>query len=216
MVKLELLGIAKPAGTYWRERNPFIARALKDWIVNNKKQTDYPIVSTAYDSPLVPAATPTSEVLWIRTVAFLEAHLFEIQYALNTGFNDIKKGQLALYRHVSNAYAKHLEQVFELIQLDRIEKGEMYRTLDSILKVLRAMQSTDALLSTELREVVIQANTAIESSLDVKQKLELTLPIVPVFLEYKIELEAGSNIDLNAVYDEAKDRWHALLARVRK
>jgi hypothetical protein len=58
----------------------------------------------------------------------------------------------------------------------------------------------------ELRAAITDLTEAVESSMTVDQKLELTLPLVPLLLQYKVELGAGSEVDLHALWEELKAR----------
>jgi hypothetical protein len=60
---------------------------------------------------------------------------------------------------------------------------------------------------------VLELERAVESKLRVQQKLELAIPLVPMFLDYKIELELGSEIDLNSVREELQHSWLKLIRK---
>lgn len=68
-------------------------------------------------------------------------------------------------------------------------------------------------MDAELRAAVTDLTEAVESSLSLDQKLELALPLVPFLLNYKIELGAGSEVDLHDVADDLGRHWRRLLAK---
>ena len=69
-------------------------------------------------------------------------------------------------------------------------------------------------LEADLRAAIADLTEAVESSLTLDQKLELSLPLVPLLLNYKIELGAGSELDLHALRAELQARWRKLLKKV--
>lgn len=146
----------------------------------------------------------------------VEERLSEIKQTLDTEFANIKRGQAALYRLVGGIYRESLEKIRQLIELDRIEQGEMVRAVDTIRHALKWMQVEHIRLDAEVHELIEIAKTAVESELEVKQKLAVTLPILPLFLSYSVELAAGSRLDLNALVSEVRERWISLVARTRE
>lgn len=142
----------------------------------------------------------------------LKTYLTEIKQSLDAGLTDIKQGLAILYKRLEDdTYQKSLAQILELIQAERMNQGEMRQILDAIRRALQILLSPDTQLDTEIRGAIVSANKAIESEMDLQQKLELTLPIIPFFLNHKIELAAGSSINLNATYDELRKRWESLV-----
>ncbi len=144
----------------------------------------------------------------LTTTTELIPHLNEIK----DGINDLKHGQAAIYRKIDRANRDSLEQIISLVQAGRIDQGEMTRTLDAIRRALRLMQSNDA----EIMAATQKAKEAVESDLGLEQKLELSLPIIPLFLQYKVELSVNSETDLDAIRQEVLARWNALKQQIHK
>ena len=65
-----------------------------------------------------------------------------------------------------------------------------------------AAQIEDRQLITSAQQV---AELASAPGLDVKHKLKITLPIVPVLLSYEGEIELSSRLDLEEAWRKAKD-----------
>lgn len=76
------------------------------------------------------------------------------------------------------------------------------------------MQAADSQVSENVRELLETAETDIEGELGLQQKLNLTLPIIPLFLNYGVELAVDSGLDMNAVVSELKACWTLLMAQV--
>ena len=145
----------------------------------------------------------------------IEACLGEIERTIQTGLGDLEDGQAAIYHRIGEAYREPLGEILEWIKLGRLEQGEMSNILDAIRRALRLIQTNSIASSVESREAIVRLQSAVESKLGLQQKLELALPIIPLFLEYKIELLAEAEEDLNTVQQELETRWKALLTRAR-
>jgi hypothetical protein len=148
--------------------------------------------------------------------ADVEARLVEIKRSLEAGFADVKRGQAVLYKHVDQASRESLEQIRESIRLGRVEQGEMALAIDAIRRALQLMRAVETQVSKDVCELLDVARTAVESELGLQQKLEVTLPILPLFLSYSVELAAGSELDINAVVSDIRERWKSLIAQARE
>ncbi|NUM44676.1 MAG: hypothetical protein HUU38_08200 [Anaerolineales bacterium] len=109
-----------------------------------------------------------------------------------------------------------VKSVTTLINQGKIEQKEMQETLNAIVRMLQAVQENQSELSSEIHHGVSQIQEAVKSDLSLQQKLEYTLPLVPMFLNYKIELSAENSVDLNAVWQELQNRWKSFVARANK
>lgn len=137
--------------------------------------------------------------------------LAEANAALQTALADIQQSQASIFSKLGELESKSLAQIQAAIHQGRIEQGEMVRVLDAIRRVIRFMQQDALRDNQELVEQANKAQDAVDSELSVQKKLELTIPLLPIFLNYKVELGTGSRIDLEALYSEVKQRWQVLL-----
>ena len=146
----------------------------------------------------------------------MEGNFEEIKQMLGSGFYDLKRGQALIYNVLSKKNYETLLNVQELIKSTRIEQGEINQTLDAIRRVLKVLDSNTSKNNGQIRELISNANTIIESKLSVEQKVELTLPIIPYFLDYKVELASGSDMDINALVEEIKNQWKVLERKAQR
>lgn len=135
--------------------------------------------------------------------------LGKLEESVETGFNDLKQGQAALYKRIDSTHQDALAQIEEAIRTGRMNQGEILRVLDAIRRALRIMLSVAAQLPPEMQDSIARANRAVESPLGMQQMLELTLPIIPTFLSYKVEVAAGTNFNLSAAIEEVKELWES-------
>jgi len=139
---------------------------------------------------------------WETLIAQLNARLDALSAQLDRGVDDLKRGQTALYRHVDQAYRDDLARVLVAVQQGRLEQGEMQRALDALRRATRGVLAQGLPMHAELRDAMSDLTQALEHHLSLERKLELSLPLIPLLLDYKVELAAGSAVDVRAVWDK--------------
>jgi hypothetical protein len=125
---------------------------------------------------------------------------------LGNQVGDLKRGQIAIYRHISSQNQAAVEQIIGAVNQGRIEQGEVARALESIRRVLKYAQESDAVADQELKHTLAEIYQSVNSNLGFQQQFELSLPVIPFLLDYKVNLGAG--VDLGAM-------WQELLNRIR-
>jgi hypothetical protein len=141
-----------------------------------------------------------SSAAWMRA-------MIERLDTLLTGQEGLRRGQAAIYAHVGEANREALEAVLEAVQQDRLEQGEMRRTLEAVRRALIALQGRELpALQADLRRGMDELPAVINSDLTLKNKLELTLPIIPLLLDYKVELEAAAGLDLRQIWENLRHK----------
>lgn len=108
------------------------------------------------------------------------------------------------------------EVVAGIIAQGQIDPAELQETLNSVIRLLEALDQKQSALTVELREKLSEAKSAVKSEMSLQRKLEYTLPIVPMFLNYKIELGVENSLDLKDVWDDLQKRWNAFVSRADK
>lgn len=123
---------------------------------------------------------------------------------LNTiaeNFEDLKRGQAAICWHIDHRTQLAVQEVLDAIRFGRLEQGDMRRTLDAVRRVLKYQHGAEgALEKKELTEALNKIYESINSDLDFHQGLELTIPIIPLLLQYKVDVGAG--VDLASVWNK--------------
>ncbi len=129
-------------------------------------------------------------------------------YNLDEKFEDIKRGQAYIYRHLGTQAQSTTDLILKEFRQQAIGQGEIEKILDAIRRALKhILNSGVSINDQEIKKALDDIYQSINSSLDFSQQLELSLPIIPFLLEYKIGLNAG--VDLGAV-------WEELIERVKK
>lgn len=128
----------------------------------------------------------------------------KLQTYLGEKIDELKEGQAAIYTQISISSKFTLQVLYKEIHDGRIEQGQLRQTIDAIRRALKHIQTSGLPIGNELKKVLDNIYLAINSDLPFNQKLELTLPIIPFLLEYKVDLGAG--VDLGTAWAELIDK----------
>jgi hypothetical protein len=153
---------------------------------------------------------------WEAHLARLEERLAALSSQLAQGVAGLKRGQMAIYYQLKAGQRDELAQLLAAVQAGRLSQAEMQATLNDLKRAMRVALNRGLPMAPDLRAAIADLTEAVESSLSLDQKLELALPLVPLLLNYKIELAAGSELDLHDLADDLRARWNNLLAKFNR
>ncbi len=105
---------------------------------------------------------------------------------------------------IPNDVNDKITEILAEIQQQRIEQGEMQSILDAIRRFLVTIQKTGLPTDDATQQRLAKINRAVDSDQSFQQKLEVSLPIIPFLLEYKMEV--GASVDVGAAREELKER----------
>ena len=121
-------------------------------------------------------------------------------------------------RAIIAAIAERLDQsqlvavqaVMDVIEAEHVSESELQETLTAVQDVLAEIRQRQVVLAEPslVGEVEHLSEVVEAPSLDVKNKLKVTVPIIPLLLSYEGEIELGSGLNLEAA-------WQQLVAKAR-
>jgi len=138
----------------------------------------------------------------ITTNPILEQVKGEVQAAYSTPTVALGDGQGESSKaldDIKNGVAEILREM----QQQRIEQGETQGLLEAIRRVLGYVLKAGLPADAETKKRLDEIYQAITSDMSFRQKLELSLPIIPFLLEYHAEVEAG--VDIGAAVQEFQE-----------
>jgi len=147
-------------------------------------------------------------------LAELRAALGELNIQVERLFEHIDQRSLQsvalIYRRIDALDRDLSAAIVELVQQDALTADELDRYLSVLRLALQEVHDHTALIADrQLAEGVDAARRLAEDpSLDAHHKLEVTIPIIPLLLDYKFETELGSRANLVTL-------WEALKAKVQ-
>jgi hypothetical protein len=137
----------------------------------------------------------------------LMRRLDQLEKVIGGQLEDLKVGQAYIYQKIQPADVELLKSIMGEVHQGRIEQGELSRTLDAVRRAMKyigenGVKINDPKISKALADAHQQSENG---SLSLEEKFELTLPIIPLLLDYKISL--GGAVDLKAAWREFVERF---------
>ncbi len=132
--------------------------------------------------------------------------LDKMEASLGDKLDNLKRGQVAIYRRLPVQEQISLEQILTEVRQGQIEQARMANTVDAIRRDLKHFLASESAANAEIKQSLADIYQAVNSDLTFQQQLELSLPVIPFLLEYKVGLGAG--VDLVAA-------WQELLTQIR-
>jgi hypothetical protein len=155
----------------------------------------------ARESPAVPA-----DSLSIEEIQAFHAKLDR----LLAGQEGLRQGQAAAYRRLDDAQRRTVEDVLaglRGVQLgDADSARDLRATVDGIRRALIHVQSRQLPeLDAEVRRVLDEVTEVVRVDADLRTGLELAVPLVPLLLSYKLNLDLGGGLDLRQLWENLVD-----------
>ncbi|MCB0367972.1 MAG: caspase family protein [Bdellovibrionales bacterium] len=147
-----------------------------------------------------PAITPSPP-----TIEDILHRLDDMESRLGKKLEDIKRGQRAIYQRLSPHTQSTVEKILFELQHQRIDQQTMHNTIEAVRRVLKNIQKNGVKIDdVEIKQFLKDIYMEVTSGLSFNQQFELSLPLIPFLLDYKLSLEGG--VDLGAVWEELKKR----------
>lgn len=181
---------------------PLDLERTKEGILRRIGETEAKIETEAKKSGWAP---PSLEPVG-PTLEDVMQRLDELELNLGDKLDNLKRGQSVIYHRLPAQDQVSLEEIRQEIRLGRVEQAQVANTVETVRKALKYFLATETTTDAEIKQTLDDIYQAVNGNLDFQQQLELTLPVIPFLLEYKVGLGVG--VDLGAV-------WQELQARIR-
>jgi class 3 adenylate cyclase len=137
------------------------------------------------------------------------------QSDINLSLYNLRQAILSRYeaseQRIINSITERLDQVqaetvqtmLEAVDKDQLNEAEMAEAISAVQQALVEVKQRGAALAehAELEETISAPH------LDVKHKLKFSIPIVPLLLEYEGEVELGSGLNLESVWNRLVNKF---------
>ncbi len=85
--------------------------------------------------------------------------------------------------------------------------GEMRGMLDGLRRALIDLRGRELpQMSASLRQLIDEVMEVVKADADVNTGLELTMPLIPLLLDYKVNLDLGGGLDLRQWWENLKKK----------
>jgi hypothetical protein len=129
---------------------------------------------------------------------------------LLAGQEGLRQGQAAIYRRLDDAQCRTVEKVLAGLRGAQLEDADSARELramvDGIRRALIHVQSRQLPeMDDELRRALDEVTEVVRADADLRTGLELAIPLVPLLLSYKLNLDLGGGLDLRQLWENLVD-----------
>lgn len=133
------------------------------------------------------------------------------QAALHT---DVRRGFAALYLQLDSVERQTVEAIMVAVRAWRFPTRDMEEWLGEVRQAIDFWREASVVREPLLLPALNDMHAVVESNLEIKSKLELTIPIIPSFLNYQLEVGGETEILLRMIKEKLARRWAALKQRV--
>lgn len=144
---------------------------------------------------------PPKPTPFAPTLEDILSRLDSMEDLISGKLDNLKRGQKIIYQRIKPVDQAAVEAILVEIRQNRIEQDVVQNTLDAIRHSLKYIQTEGLpIKDAEIEQTLADIYQEVVSNLDFQQQFELSLPVIPFLLSYKISLGAG--IDLGAVWND--------------
>jgi hypothetical protein len=135
------------------------------------------------------------------------------QDELKRGQADLQRGQAAIYQRLNQAQREIVDEVLagaRAIRVDDVQTlSEMRGMLDGLRRALIDLRARELpQMSAGLRQSLDEVTEVLKADADVNTGLELTIPLIPLLLDYKLNLDLGGGLDLRQWWENLLRKLH--------
>lgn len=128
------------------------------------------------------------------------------------GQEKISRNQDVLFKKLDSDQLESVNTIMQRlhkIELSTFETDQSYgKLLDEIRNALvyfeRQQQSN---VGEDVRQILEDSKGLLDAGVDIQTGLELTIPIIPLFLNYKLNLDSNTGFDLSKLWEKIKNRF---------
>lgn len=105
---------------------------------------------------------------------------------------------------ITEAQAQSVEAILDAFENNQIDEAEMNATVEAVRQALIKIEEQGKNIIPEQEKLVEAVNAP---QFNVKHKLKMTIPVVPLLLNYETEFELGGGLNLEGVWNNLKNRF---------
>jgi hypothetical protein len=120
---------------------------------------------------------------------------------LGTKLDEIKQGQSILYKYIDKKSQSTINTILGKIDDGKIDHELLVDATNSVQTILKYIQAKDnSKLEKEVIEALSNINNSMHIEIPLRQKIEFTIPLIPLLIEYKLEI--GTGVDLKGLWQK--------------
>jgi tRNA U34 5-carboxymethylaminomethyl modifying enzyme MnmG/GidA len=130
--------------------------------------------------------------------------LNQINSKINALGNLILRSHTTLVKQLNQNQIYTVEIITDALEANHISEVELESLLKSVRQALTSAERKGLSISIAQKEI---AQVIDDPSVGIKHKVKVSIPIIPLFLDYEAELELGTEFNLKLLWEKWKNRF---------
>lgn len=118
--------------------------------------------------------------------------------------NLVLRSHTTLIKQLNQNQVSTVEIIISALEANHISEVELESLLKGIHQALTTAERKGLFISTSQKEI---AQVIDDPSLGIKHKVKVSIPIIPLFLDYEAELDLGAEFNLKLLWEKWKNKF---------
>lgn len=127
--------------------------------------------------------------------------LEQLENIINLQFDKLSNDLASLHLKIKPVDLELINKILEEVHLGRVEQGSLRSLVDATGRAMKQVINHGVKINDpEVTKYLVSTQQSINSGVSLEQQVELTLPLIPFLIEYKVNL--GTDFDLKKIWEE--------------
>jgi hypothetical protein len=140
----------------------------------------------------------------IYKVNGIAAELHQVNNQINALGNLILRSHAVLIKQLNQNQLTTVQIIMNALEANRISEVDLEGLLKSVQLTLEAVERKGLAISSAQKEI---EKVIYDPSIDAKHKLKVSIPIIPLLIDYEAELELGTGFNLKTLWEQWKNKF---------
>jgi hypothetical protein len=140
----------------------------------------------------------------IYKVNKIAVELHEMNDQINALGNLVLRSHTALSKQLNQNQLATVQTIMDALEANRIAEVDLEDLLKNVQITLETAKSKGLSISSAQEEI---ERVIDDPSIDAKHKIKVSIPIIPLLIDYEAELELGTGFNLKMLWEQWKNRF---------
>lgn len=124
---------------------------------------------------------------------------------------EVKRALAEIHRHLSQPEQRQTQELLDAVrgwrEGDVAAQRELREMLDGLRRGFNHLQTRELpAMDQRLRDAIAEVTEIVKADADLNTGLELTIPLIPLLLDYKVNLDLGGGLDLRQWWESVREK----------
>jgi hypothetical protein len=131
----------------------------------------------------------------------IATELHQMNDQINALGNLVLRSHTALIKQLNQNQLATVQKITDALEANRIAEVDLENLLKTVQITLEAVKNKGLVISSDQKEI---EGVVDDPSVDTKHKLKVSIPIIPLLIDYEAELELGTGFNLKVLWEQWK------------